>query len=150
MRATWLFRITSILLLLFAAGHTVGFLKFVPPTSDGQAAWMAMNTAHLEKTGATYTYGTFYRGFGLFVTAYLLFSAYLAWHLGNLARNSPSAIGSLAWVFVALQFVTVINSWAYFPAPPVIFSVAAFLCAGAAAVATRSSVHISVSGAARS
>jgi hypothetical protein len=139
MKAIWLFRICSILLLLFGTLHTIGFLKFIPPTAEGQAALAAMNTAHLEKAGTTYTYGMFYRGFGLFVTAYLIFSAYVAWYLANLARNSPAAIGSFAWVFAAFQILTVVNSWVYFPAPPIIFSVAVFVCASAAAVAVRSS-----------
>jgi len=37
MKATWLYRIAAIRLLLFATGHTIGILKFVPPTPEGQA-----------------------------------------------------------------------------------------------------------------
>jgi len=94
MKATWLYRIAAILLLLFATGHTVGFLKFVPPTPEGQAVMNAMDNVHLQP-GATYTYGGFYRGFGFFLTVYLLFAAFLAWHLGELARKHPAAAGSL-------------------------------------------------------
>lgn len=94
MKATWLYRIAAILLLLFAAGHTIGFLKFVPPTPEGQAVLDAMNNVHLQP-GAAYTYGGFYRGFGLFATVYFLFAAFVAWHLGELARKLPTAAGGL-------------------------------------------------------
>jgi hypothetical protein len=149
MKATWLYRLTAILLLLFAAGHTIGFLKFVPPTADGQAALAAMNTAHLDNSGPTYTYGMFYRGFGISISAYLLFCAYLAWQLGKLARTFPSATGSLPAAFVALQLANLIIAIVYFPTAPISFSAVVFLCAAAAAVATRSSVHMAASEAAQ-
>jgi hypothetical protein len=138
MKAAWLFRITSILLILFAAGHTVGFLLFVPPSSEGQAALAAMNTAHLDKSGPVYTYGMFFRGFGLSISAYLFFCAYLAWHLGKVVRTNPSSIASLAFALVALLLANLIIAAAYFPAIPITFSAIVFLCAGAAAVVARS------------
>ncbi len=149
MKATWLFRITSILLMLFAILHTIGFLTFIPPTSDGQAALAAMNSAHLEKAGTTYTYGMFYRGFGLFLTVYLLFSAYVAWYLGNVARSDPSVAGSLAAALAALQLANLVIAVVYFSPPPITFSAIAFFCSAAAAVATRSSVRLAESVAAR-
>ncbi|MEQ1473060.1 MAG: hypothetical protein ABLQ96_04525, partial [Candidatus Acidiferrum sp.] len=85
-----------------------------------------------------FTYGMFYRGFGLLLTAYLLFTAYVAWHLGNQSRRRPSEIATLSWVFAALQLFTLISSWTYFTAPPVIFSAAVFLCASGAAAAVQS------------
>src|SRR6202035_3335380 len=98
MKATWLYRIAAILLVLFAAGHTVGFLKFVPATPEGKAVIESMNTVTLQP-GAPYTYGGFYRGFGLFATVYFLFAAVVSWHLGELARKLPTAAGSLPWAF---------------------------------------------------
>lgn len=150
MKATWLYRLSAILLCLFAAGHTIGYLKFVPPTTDGQAALAAMNTAHLEEAGTKYTYGMFYRGFGLFLSVYLLFGACVAWHLGNLARTSPSAAGSLPGTYVVFQLANLVISVAYFPAAPITFSVVVLLCAVAAAVAVRSPINTSASVATRS
>ena len=79
------------------------------------------------------TYNRFYVGFGLFVTVFLLFSAFLAWRLGTLARNNPQAIGSLSWVFFALQIASLALSWIYFLAPPVVLSALVALCVGWAA-----------------
>ena len=43
MRATILFRIASVVFLLFAFGHTFGFLNFKPPTVEGVAVKKAMS-----------------------------------------------------------------------------------------------------------
>jgi hypothetical protein len=152
MKSTWLYRVAAILLVLFAAAHTFSFLKFIPPTSEGRAVLDGMNTVSL-KPGSVYTFGGFYRGFGLFVTAYLLFSAYLAWYLGSLARrlsvaaaptagipatSVPTPAGSLPWVFFFLQLVSLAITWKYFPAPPIISSALVAIFSGLAAALMRS------------
>jgi hypothetical protein len=133
MKGTWLYRIASVLLILFAAGHTFGFLKFSPATPEGLAVRDAMNNVHFPFDGGTYSYGGFYRGFGFHVTAYLLFSAFLAWHLGGLARKHPEAIGALGWIFFAVQVVGLVLNWNYFFTVPVIFSGLIAICLGWAA-----------------
>ena len=137
MKATWLYRIAAILLVLFAAAHTIGFLKFVPPTSEGKAAMDVMNTVSLQ-LGTVYTYGGFYRGFGLFATVYFLFAAFVAWHVGELARKLPAAAGSLPWIFFCVQLAGLAISWRYFPPPPVVSSALVALCVGLAAFLARS------------
>ena len=133
MNATLLYRTASILLLLFAAGHTFGFLSFKPPSPEGLAVRDAMNTVHFKVGRATFSYGGFYVGFGLFIGVYLIFSAFLAWYLGDLAGREPQAIGSLGWAFFALQLASLILSWMYFSAAPALFSALLALCLGWAA-----------------
>jgi hypothetical protein len=69
MKATLPYRIASVLFVLFAAGHTFGFLNFKPPTAEGLAVRDAMNNVHY---GANLSYGGFFVGFGLCVTVYML------------------------------------------------------------------------------
>jgi hypothetical protein len=133
MSATRLYRIAAVVLVLFAAGHTFGFLNFVPPTAGGVAVRDAMNNVHFTVRGETFSYGGFYRGFGLFVTAYLLFSALLAWHLATTAVTAPQTIGVLAWGFFAVQVASLALSWLYFSAIPAIFSAGVAACLGWAA-----------------
>ena len=133
MTATLLYRIAAVLFLVFAAGHTLGFLKFKPPSAEGIAVRDSMESVRFQVGSSTRTYGDFYRGFGLFCTLYLLFFAYLAWHLGGMAQSSPQAVGALAWVFFAVQLVGVVLSWIYFLPPPVILSALAAICTGWAA-----------------
>ena len=133
MKATVLFRIASGLLVLFAVGHTLGFLNFKPPSPEGLAVREAMNNVHFQVRNASFSYGGFYRGFGLFVTAYLLFSAFLAWYLSGLASTNPQAIGALGWAFFALQLASLGLSWVYFFAAPTVLSALVALCVGWAA-----------------
>jgi hypothetical protein len=130
MKATVLYRIAAVLLIIFAAGHTIGFLKFRPETPEGRAVFESMNSVHFKIGRGSFTYGGFYNGFGLFATLYLIFSAYLAWHLGALAGKNPSAIGTLGWVFCAVQVVSLILSWKYFLPPPIILSALVAICLG--------------------
>jgi hypothetical protein len=134
MSATSLYRIAAVLLVLFAAGHTMGFLGFKPATQEGVAVKEAMEKVHFQIGGSSFTYGGFYVGFGLYATVYLLFSAFLAWHLGGLAARDPQAIGALGWVFFAAQLAGFALSWIYFAAPPAVLAALVTICVGWAAL----------------
>ena len=132
-RATLLFRIASVLFVLFAAGHTLGFLGFKPASPEARAVRESMDSVRFQVGKSSFSYGGFYTGFGLYITAYLFFAAFLSWRLGSLAAASPGAIASLAWAFFAVQVVSVILSWLYFFAPPTILSALLAICLGWAA-----------------
>jgi hypothetical protein len=133
MNAALLYRIAAVVFLLFAAGHTYGFLSLRPPSAEGRAVFEAMNTVEFEVSGRSYTYGKFYRGFGLSATASLILSAFLSWHLGQLARSSPAAIGSLGWVFFGVQVAGVVLNFLYFGPPPMVLSAVVSIILGLAA-----------------
>jgi hypothetical protein len=128
-----MYRIASVLLVLFALGHTLGFLRFKPPTAEAAAVRDGMMKVRFQAGGAESSYWGFYVGFGLFVTAYLLFSALLAWQLGSLAGTDPGAIAGIGWAFFGVQLATLVLSWIYFSAPPVVFSAVVAACVGWAA-----------------
>lgn len=128
MSATLLYRISAVVLLFFAAGHTAGFLAFRPSTPEGAAVFAAMHSVHFDLSGSLRSYEDISTGFGLTVTAYMLFCAYLSWHLGWLARAQPGAIGSLAWVFAAVQLVCMALCVRFFFLAPMIFSGAIVVC----------------------
>jgi hypothetical protein len=65
----WLYRIAAMVSILFAAGHTYGFLSFQAPNEDGRKVWSGMNSVHFVIRGRAYSYGGFYRA--------------LMWWLGN-------------------------------------------------------------------
>ena len=67
------------------------------------------------------------------MTAYLLFLAFLSWHLGGLAAKRPEAIGALGWLFCALLVATLVVAWIYIAAAPAISSALVGLCLGLAA-----------------
>jgi hypothetical protein len=133
MSATLLYRIAAFVFVLFAVGHTYGFLSLRPPSAEGRAVYDAMNTVRFEVRGKNFTYGAFYRGFGLSCTASMILSAFLCWHLGELARSAPAAIGALGWVFFVAQVVGVVLSFLYFGLPPMVLSALVALIVGVAA-----------------
>src|ERR1700738_1666996 len=114
MSAKILYRVAAVILVLFAAGHTFGFLGFKPPSQEGLAVRDAMNNVRFTVGNKNYTYAGFYKGFGLYITVYLLFSALLAWHVGNLAATRPDAIGLHGWSFLGVQIACAVLSWLYF------------------------------------
>ncbi len=128
MNARLLYRIAAVVLVLFAAGHTFGFLGFRPESAEGLAVYHAMNSVHFDFNGAPRSYAEFYLGFGLLVSAYLLFCAVLAWHLGALAASQPRAIGVMAWAFVLVQLVNLVLSVLYFFIVPATMSAAVLVC----------------------
>jgi len=130
MTATSLFRIAAVLLLLFALGHTVGFLKFRPPTPQGEVVRQGMNDVHFEVRGKTYSYGGFYVGFGLFNTLFLVFAAVLAWHLGSLASQAPQAIGPIGWALCVVMVGSLVLCWAWFNNIAMAFSAVLVICLG--------------------
>lgn len=122
MKATLLFRITAVLFLLFAAGHTFGFLSFRPPTAEGIATFEAMNRVHFTVDSRTYSYGDWYRGFGLSATASMLFEAFLAWHLGTMAKRGARDTTVIGWALFLWQIPGLALAWLFFGVPPMVLS----------------------------
>jgi hypothetical protein len=133
MNATVLYRIAAVIFVLFAAGHTFGFLKFKPDTPEGISVNDAMRNVQFRIGSRNYTYNDFYTGFGLQVTVYLLFSAILSWQLGTLATTSPHVIGIIGWAFSAVQVIGLVLSVVYFFPVTWVFSGVIALCVGLAA-----------------
>jgi hypothetical protein len=128
MKATIWFRMAAGFFVLFAVGHTFGFLTLRAPTPESRAVYDSMNSVHFTVHNTTYSYGGFYRGFGLSCTMSMLFSAAVAWHLGALAKNTPQAIGWLGWAFLVVQLAGLVLSLIYFGLPPAVFSSIVAIC----------------------
>ena len=130
MKPSIFYRIAAVLLLLFDAGHTSGF-----PWSDPnwKVDLVSMQSTHFSILGFSRTYWDFYRGFGLFVTMFLLLAAVLAWQLGGLPPESLARMRGTRWTFALCFAVITILSWKYFFLIPIVFSVAITVCLTAGA-----------------
>lgn len=131
-KASVLYRIASVLLLLFAAGHTAGFLQ-VDPKWGVDSLVAAMRSTHFDVNGSIRTYWDFYIGFGLFITVLLVFSAVLTWQLGGVPTGTLAQMRGTAWALVVCFGAVAILSWKYFFAIPVVFSILILICLTAAA-----------------
>lgn len=128
MRPSMLYRIASVLLVLFAVGHTVGFRQIDPTWKGVDAVVASMQAVHFDVQGFDRTYYAFYAGFGLFVTVLLLLSALLAWQLGGLSKETLAGMGLLRWGFALSYAVVTFLSWKYFFVIPIVFSAVITLC----------------------
>lgn len=127
MSASLFYRIASILLLLFAAGHTIGFRQ-VDPKWGVDATVQSMKSVRFNANGSDRTYWDFFEGFGLFVSVLMVFAATVAWQLGRLPAATLARMRMSAWGFAICFAAVAYLSWRYFFLIPVIFSLAIFLC----------------------
>jgi hypothetical protein len=131
------YRIAAILFLLFAAGHTAGFLTFHPKAADALAVQQEMSRVHFDFGGGAATWNDFYTGFGLFVSAYLLFASVLAWRLAGARETETAMARTLAWMLFAVQLATIALCLRYFGPVQAIFAVACAVTVGWAALQTK-------------
>ena len=132
MKAPILYRIASVLLLVFAAGHTLGFRQ-KNPEWGADAVLALMRSVHFDAQGFTRTYWDFFCAFGLFFTVFLLFAAVLAWLLSRLPAETLSRVRGIAWA-LAICFVAITAlTWRYAFTTPLVFSTLITVCLLAAA-----------------
>jgi hypothetical protein len=127
LKASTLYRIAAVVILLFDIGHTIGFLQHDP--SWGVDSLLAsMKTIHFDIQGFSRSYWEFFVGFGLFVTVFLLLAAVVAWQLGGLPAETLARLRGIRWslavCFVALTFL----SLRYFFFLPLVFSALIAVC----------------------
>jgi hypothetical protein len=131
-KARILYRISAVLLLSFAAGHTFGFRQNNPEWR-ADAVLGLMRSVHFDAQGFSRTYWDFFSAFGLFFSVFLLFAAVLAWLLARLPAETLARVRSIAWAF-AICFVAVTAlSWRYAFTTPIVFSALITICLIAAA-----------------
>ena len=127
MKASAWFRIASVLLLLFATGHTVGFRQTNPEWGVGPLI-DSMRSIHFDAQGFSRTYWDFFSAFGLFFSVFLLFAAVLAWQLGGLPTETLTRVRGIAWA-LAICFASITAlSWRYAFTTPIVFSAMITVC----------------------
>ena len=121
MKAPIFYRISSVLLLLYAAGHTFGFRQNNPEWGAG-AVLALMRSVQFDAQGFTRTYWDFFSAFGLFFSVFLLFAAVLAWLLAGLPAETLPRVRGIAWA-LAICFVAITAlTWKYAFTTPLVFS----------------------------
>jgi hypothetical protein len=127
MKASLLYRIASVLLVLFAAGHTFGFRQSDPAWGVG-ALIESMRSIHFDAQGFSRTYWDFFSAFGLFFSVFLLFAAVLAWQLGGLPAEIFARVRGTAWSLATCFAAVTALSVRYAFTTPIIFSAIITLC----------------------
>jgi hypothetical protein len=121
------YRIASVLLLLFAIGHTLGFRQNNPEWGAGSVIDM-MQSIHFDAQGFSRTYWDFFSAFGLFFSVFLLLAAVLAWQLGGLPAETFARMRPTAWA-LAISFAAITAlSFKYAFTTPIVFSTMITMC----------------------
>jgi hypothetical protein len=121
MRASVFYRIASVLLMLFAAGHTFGFRQS-NPAWGADAVLGLMRSVHFDALGFNRTYWDFFSGFGFIFSVFLVFSGVLAWQLSSLTPETLVRVRPIAWNLVVCFVVVTALTCRFAFTIPVIFS----------------------------
>jgi len=132
MRASIFYRIAAVLLLLFAAGHTLGFRQS-DPAWGVDALLASMRSIHFDVQGFHRSYWDLFQAAGFSVGVFYLFAAILAWQLGGLPAASLALMRGTAWAFALCFAAITVVSWRYLFVLPIAFSIVITLCLAAAA-----------------
>src|ERR1041385_2246404 len=127
MKPAVFYRIAAVLLLLFAAGHTLGFRQ-TDPSWKVEPALSAMRSIHFDMQGFDRTLWDFFVAAGFTGGGVYVFAAILTWQWG---RVPPATL--TAWAFAAAFAVIAFLSWRYLFIIPLVFSIAITACLTTAA-----------------
>ena len=132
MRPSIFYRVAAVLLLLFAAGHTLGFRQS-DPAWGVDALLAGMRSIHFDVQGFNRSYWDLFQAAGFTVGVFYLFAAILAWQLGGLPASALSLMRGTAWAFALCFAAITIVSWGFLFILPIAFSIVITLCLTAAA-----------------
>lgn len=122
MKASVFYRVAAILLLIFAAGHTLGFRQSDPSWGvDGVLA--SMRSVHFEIQGFHRTYWDLFLAAGFSVGVFYVFTAILAWQLGGLPADTLARMRGTRWSFALCFAAITVVSWRYLFILPIAFSI---------------------------
>jgi hypothetical protein len=132
MKASTLYRIAAVLLLLFAVGHTLGFRQSDPKWGI-DALLGSMHSIHFDVQGFNRSYWDLFTAAGFSVGVLYLFAAILAWQLGGLPAATLALMRGTAWAFALCFAIITVVSLIYLFIIPIAFSIVITLCLTAAA-----------------
>ena len=132
MKASLVYRISAVLLLLFAVGHTLGFQQSDPSWGVDTLLGL-MRSSRFDVQGFSRSYWALFLAAGFSVGAFYLFSAVLAWQLARLEPGTLATMRVGVWAFALCFAVISIVSWRYLFVIPIVFSVVVTACLSAGA-----------------
>lgn len=132
MKASVWYRVASVLLLLFAVGHILGFRQS-DPSWGVDALLSTMRSLHFNVQGFQRTYWDLFLAAGFSVGVLYLFAAIVAWQLGGLSAETLARLRGIAWSFAVCFAAITIVSWKYLFVLPISFSIVITGCLTAAA-----------------
>jgi hypothetical protein len=132
MKASLFYRIAAVLLVLFAAGHTLGFRQS-DPAWGVDTVLGSMRSIHFDVQGFNRSYWDLFLAAGFSVAVFYLFAAVLAWQLGRLPAQTLAVMRVTVWALAVCFAAITVVSWAYLFILPIVFSLVITACLTVAA-----------------
>ena len=110
MKASVFYRAAAVLLLLFAAAHTIGFQQSDPKWGV-DVLLASMRSIQFDLQGFNRTYWDLFMAAGLSVGVFYLFAAVLAWQLGGLSAETLVLMRGTRWAFAFCFAAISVVSW---------------------------------------
>ncbi len=107
-------RISSIILFLFALGHTIGFQTFRPASQKALDVMDAMRSVPFEFGTSTVHWMDLYLGFGFAISISGFVFAILAWRLSSATTGEMPLARTITWLLCAIQVASIVLSLRYF------------------------------------
>jgi hypothetical protein len=127
MKASLFYRIAAVLLLLFAAGHTLGFRQS-DPAWGVDTLLGSMRSIHFDVQGFNRSYWDLFLAAGFSVGVFYLFAAVLAWQLSRLPAQTLAVMRITVWALALCFAAIIVVSWAYLFILPIVFSIVITAC----------------------
>lgn len=121
MTATLWLRISAVIALLFAVGHSLGGFSDWSPMEDNPVL-QAMRTMRFDVMGVNRSYLDFYRGFGHTLTAFQVMEAVLLWQLATLARSNAAAVRPMIGIMVLAGVAQCLIAWRFIVPVPALLT----------------------------
>jgi hypothetical protein len=116
-----LLRISAVISLLFAAGHSLGGLKRWSPMGENEVL-KAMETVRFDTMGVNRSYLDFFMGFGWSLSVAMLLQSVLLWQLASLARSDAAQVRPMIAAFALATLAGGVIAWLFIFPVPALFS----------------------------
>ena len=131
----WL-RVSSIVSVLFAVGHTLGGRRAWSPIGESDVL-ASMRTYRFDVQGVSRSYLDFYRGFGFSLSVFLLLQGIVLWQLCAIAKTHPAQVRPIIASFAVASIAGALITWSFIFPVPAVFSAALSACLVLAFLAAR-------------
>lgn len=118
-----LLRISAVISLLFAVGHSLGGLKRWSPMGENEVL-KAMETVRFDTMGVNRSYLDFFMGFGWSLSVAMLLQSVLLWQLASLARSDAAQVRPMIAAFALATLAGGVIAWLFIFPVPALFSAA--------------------------
>jgi len=122
----WL-RISAIVSLLLAVGHTLGGRKSWSPTGENPVL-QQMRDVHFDVMGVNRSFYDFYMAFGYSLSVAILMQSILLWQLSGMVATDPVRVRPMIAVITAAVVASGIIAWRMIFPIPVYFEATLTVC----------------------